>query len=117
MATTQVQYFSVLLLCGHYLHHVMGVYIGVEKFDNLCQGGGGVGWVSAVYFSMFIILGAMVLVSLLVGVVITSMELLREGAKEEKSVWSDVKAVQAAFDVPDDVVQLILELFEKVMLF
>lgn len=87
---------------------------GLSEYDSLCHGGVGLGWISALYFIVFIILGGMVLVSLLVGVIITSMELLREGEKEEYVLWEDVRAVQKAFDLSNDIIKLSLELFEVV---
>ena len=58
---------------------------GLPKFDNLCtMENTGVGWIAPIYFISFMIVSAMVLMSLVVGVIITSMELLREDVNEEK---------------------------------
>lgn len=87
---------------------------GIDKFDSFCGDGKGVGWVSPLYFATLIILGAMVLISLLVGVIITSMELLREDAIETAKVWANVALVSDAFHITDEKIGLLLKLFELV---
>lgn len=91
-----------------------GYSTDIEAFNALCHHGRGVGWVSAVYFALFIILGSMVLISLLVGVIITSMELLREDVLEAEGIWKEVDVVKSAFELSDVAVKMMLALFEKI---
>jgi len=73
--------------------------------------GQGVGWLAAAFFVTFIIVASYVLSSLLVGVIITSMELLREGMKDELEVWEKVRKVQRRYKVEQNAIDLLLDLF------
>jgi len=74
--------------------------------------GKGVGWLSHIYFVSFVILAGFVLTSLLTGVIITSMELLREGILEEAAIWEKTYKVQRRYKVEKMQIDLLLELFE-----
>lgn len=74
--------------------------------------GSGVGWLSHIYFVSFVILAGFVLTSLLTGVIITSMELLREGILEEAEIWEKTYKVQRRYKVEKMQIDLLLELFE-----
>lgn len=91
---------------------------GVRYYEHSCRSNGGtgdgVGWFAPIYFVAFIIMSAMVLSSLLVGVIITSMELLREGVNEEGEIWKKVRNIQNRYGIDGGTVDLLLELFERV---
>jgi len=82
----------------------------------LCEtvSGNGVGWWAPIFFVVFIILASYVLSSLLVGVIITSMELLREGVNDEAAIWEKVAKVTKRYETDKATLDLLLELFEIV---
>ena len=82
--------------------------------DPPCTDSNGLGWVAAWYFIIFIVLGVMVLLSLFVGVIITSMELLKEGLKEEREVLRKVRQIQRQYDISDSSVEHLLEIFDMI---
>ena len=55
----------------------------------------------------------MVLISLLVGVIIASMELLKEGLNEENEIWEQVHRVKKTYQIEESSIEKLLELFEK----
>jgi hypothetical protein len=55
----------------------------------------------------------MVLISLLVGVIIASMELLKEGLNEENEIWDNVYRVKKTYQLEETSIEKLLELFEK----
>jgi hypothetical protein len=84
-------------------------------FDATCNhnvSGIGVGWWGATYFVVFMTLSSMVIANLMVGVIISSMELLREGYKEEQHVWENVRRIQTAYNLRAESVHRMLELWE-----
>ena len=85
---------------------------GAPAFDALCVDPVASGYYSSLYFGVFIIIGTMVLINLFVGVIITSMELLKASVKEEASVWVKVKATQKQFHISDSTVGVLLNVFE-----
>ena len=98
---------------------------GLPKFDSLCLYdpnagsqyygvGAGVGWWGAIFFVVFIIFCAMVLISLLVGIIITCMELLRQSVIEEREMWEKVRSVQKRYNKDDFTMNLLLQLFDSV---
>lgn len=82
--------------------------------DTPCEHPEGLGWIAAWYFVIIVIIGVMVLVSLFVGIIITSMELLKEGIKEEREVWSKVKIKQKQYKMGDATIQNLLEIFDLI---
>ena len=86
-------------------------------YDNVCgangESGKGLGWIAAFYFILFVVLFSMVLISLLVGVIIASMELLKEGLNEENEIWDKVARVKKTYQMEEEAVDKLLELFEK----
>jgi hypothetical protein len=91
-----------------------GYHTGVAEFDELCDQSQGLGWVAAWYFIVFIIIGVMVLVSLFTGVIITSMDLLRDTSKAEKDILSKAKIMQELFYYDDQAFDRLLEIFEMI---
>ena len=101
---------TCMIGCRHY-----GYDTGTPALDDLCDGangGNGVGWWSAAYFVTFMIMSSMVLANLMVGVIISSMELLREGFKEETTVWENVRRIQTAYDIKAENIHRMLDLWE-----
>jgi hypothetical protein len=110
-----------ILGCRYYPYYDSGL----SKFDALCSYdpgldgqlsgmGTGVGWWGALYFVLFIIFVSMVLISLLVGIIITCMELLRQSVIEEKNMWEKVRIVQKTYEKDDFTMNILLELFNLV---
>eukprot|EP00602_Paraphysomonas_sp_CaronLab_P008781 CAMPEP_0185029542 /NCGR_PEP_ID=MMETSP1103-20130426/15903_1 /TAXON_ID=36769 /ORGANISM="Paraphysomonas bandaiensis, Strain Caron Lab Isolate" /LENGTH=970 /DNA_ID=CAMNT_0027564335 /DNA_START=184 /DNA_END=3096 /DNA_ORIENTATION=+ len=91
-----------------------GYSTGEDYFDSECDRPRGLGWFAAWYFVLFIIFGVMVLVSLFVGIIIASMELLKEGIKEENEVWIKVKEMQKVHKLSDTTVDNLLEIFDLI---
>lgn len=94
-----------------------GFFTGLPKYDDTCHlsntAGKGVGWWSAIYFVPFMVISSMVLMSLLVGVIITSLELLREGKQDEAAIWGKVANVKRKYELDSATIDLMLLLFEK----
>jgi hypothetical protein len=61
---------------------------------------------------VFIVLAVMVLVNLFVGVIITSMELLKEGVRQEERIWELARSRQRLHLMKDTSLGSILEIFE-----
>jgi hypothetical protein len=77
-----------------------------------CEHSYGLGWIAAWYFIIFIMIGVMVLVSLFTGVIITSMDLLRDTTKAERKVREQAKKVQKKYGYDDQSCDNLLEIFE-----
>lgn len=92
-----------------------GFSTGYQSYDSSCDfnNGRGVGYWAALYFVLFVILSAMVLTSLLVGVIITSLELLREDTKASEEMWKKVKMVAKRYNISKSSTDMLLELFDK----
>ena len=85
---TQDNWSDVMRTCMIGCRH-FGYSTGTATLDSLCNSsisGVGVGWLGAAYFVSFMIMSSMVLANLMVGVIISSMELLREGFNEEVGI-------------------------------
>ncbi|CAE7656312.1 CACNA1F [Symbiodinium microadriaticum] len=91
-----------------------GYDTGEDHYDSQCQHPRGLGWFAAWYFIVVVIIGTMVLLSLFVGIIITSMELLKEGIKEEKEVWAKVRIKQKQYNMRDTTINNLLEIFDLI---
>mmetsp|Transcript_13936 Transcript_13936/g.20843 ORF Transcript_13936/g.20843 Transcript_13936/m.20843 type:complete len:1108 (+) Transcript_13936:199-3522(+) len=91
-----------------------GYDTGEDYYDSQCVNPVGLGWIAAWYFILIVIIGVMVLLSLFVGIIITSMELLKEGIKEEKEVWAKVKVKQKQYNMRDTTIKNLLEIFDLI---
>jgi len=101
---------TCMIGCRHF-----GASTGNPVFDDACDetvSGQGVGWWGAAYFVIFMIGATMVISNLMVGVIISSMELLREGYQEETMVWDNVRRIQRAYDIKAENIHRMLELWE-----
>jgi voltage-gated sodium channel len=95
--------------------YLFGYNTGYQEYDDSCKSNdphAGLGWFAAIYFISFIILAAMILNSLFVGMIITSMELLKESLVDENDQWRKVSAVKSRYSISSPTLDLILELFE-----
>lgn len=103
---------SCMLGCRNF-----GFDTGVDKYNSSCPSGAemghGVGYWAPTFFIAFIVMAAMVLCSLLIGVIITSMELLREGSQEEIDIWAKVAIKQRRYKLSTNQMNLLLCLFER----
>ena len=112
--TSQDNWSTVMRTCMIGCRH-FGASTGTVLFDDTCDdtvSGQGVGWWGAAYFVIFMIGATMVISNLMVGVIISSMELLREGYKEEMLVWENVRRIQRAYDIKAENIHRMLELWE-----
>jgi hypothetical protein len=91
-----------------------GYDTGEDYYDSQCENPRGLGWFAAWYFVIVVIIGTMVLLSLFVGIIITSMELLKEGIKEEKEVWAKVRVKQKQYNMRDTTINNLLEIFDLI---
>lgn len=91
-----------------------GYDTGEEYYDEQCVTPEALGWFAALYFVLYIMMSVMVLLSLFVGIIITSMELLKEGIKEENEVWEKVKVQQKRYNMRDATINNLLEIFDLI---
>ena len=94
--------------CDYY-----GYDTGNVAYDAYCEHPEGLGYLAALYFGVFIVFGVYVLISLFVGIIITSMELLRDSIKEEDEVWEKVRENQEEYSWKDSMVENLLEIFNS----
>jgi len=69
-------------------------YSGWDDMKTLCTNPKPLGWVSGFYFVIFTILGALVLLTLFIGVVTTSMDEAQEQQREEQEIEENIKNIQ-----------------------
>ena len=94
----------------------MSIFSGDQSYDAQCtpETSRGLGWFTALYFFVFILVSVMTLMSLFVGVVIASMESLKDSIKEEKLVWIKVHKLQKKYDYGNSSITVLLELFDLI---
>jgi hypothetical protein len=86
---------AVIARTNMYGCDLYGYQTGEDYFDDKCENPNGLGWLAAGYFFIFIVFGTMVLLSLFIGIIIASMEIIKLGIKEEDLIWKKVADVQA----------------------
>ena len=92
-----------------------GYQTGEDYFDDKCEHPNGLGWIAAVYFFLFIIFGTMVLLSLFIGIIIASMELIKMRIKDESIIWKKVSEVQAKRGyISSSTISNLLEVFDAI---
>jgi hypothetical protein len=72
---------------------------GYSAFPQLCTSPEAWGAISTLYFVVFVLVGAMVLLNLFVGVITTNMELATEENKQYNELQNRVKAMQKRYAV------------------
>jgi hypothetical protein len=98
---------------------VEGSPISLRKFTHSCNYeeqpvGEGMGFFAPIFFVVFAIITGMVLSSLLVGVIIKSLELLKEENNEEKEIRDKLVRVKRKYHLDNDTVTVYLKLFELI---
>ena len=93
----------------------IGYSTGFPKYDNMCfrEGGDGIGmgWFVAIHYVSFIIISAFILLSLLVGMILSSLEMLRQEILETKQVLKKANPIIEQHDFSDEEVEKVKELF------
>jgi len=98
-----------MLGCGYY-----GYDSGIEDFDNECRNAeSGLGWIAPIFFGTFSIVCTLILMSALIGLIISAMENLMEIKDAEVEAWDAVEEVAKAYEIPSCAVPWLLELFEQ----
>lgn len=92
-----------------------GYQTGEDYFDVKCENPLGLGWLAAFYFFCFIVFGTMVLLSLFIGILIASMEIIKQSMKDENAIWKKVSDVQAHREyINSTTVANLLEVFDLI---
>ena len=87
----------------------------MPKYDDLCgKNTVGVGWIAPMFFVIFVILCGFVMMSSLVGLMISSMEQLTDIRNAEIEIWKDVDEIAEAYEITRPSVELSLKLFETI---
>lgn len=93
-----------------------GYFTGFAKYDSLCKENGGsgegMGWWVPIHYIFFIIGSAYILLSLLVGMILSSLELLRQEILEKNQALKKAEVWIDVHDLVDEEVDKILQLFE-----
>ena len=90
-----------------------GYQTGDDYFDDKCENPQGLGWLAAFYFYCFIVFGTMVLLSLFIGIIIASMEIIKQNIKDESEIWKKVEEVQTSRGyINSSVIANLLEVFD-----
>ena len=71
-------------------------YSGWDDMKKLCTNPSQQGWISGIFFITFTILGALVLLTLFIGVVTTSMDEAQEQQRQEQEIEVSVRSVREA---------------------
>lgn len=94
--------------------HYFGYNTGIESYDNTCiSDSPGMGWWSPIYFVTFLVLNANVLVSFGIGVLISSIHLLRHSKDEEEDIVARVNCTFDRLELSYDLQKPLLELFDS----
>ena len=88
---------------------------GMNKYNDLCkENGGGLGWLAPLFFVCFTIVCGFVMMSSLVGLIISSMEQLTDIRNAEIEIWKDVDEIAEAYEMNPASISLSLKLFEAI---
>eukprot|EP00602_Paraphysomonas_sp_CaronLab_P011043 CAMPEP_0185021914 /NCGR_PEP_ID=MMETSP1103-20130426/4615_1 /TAXON_ID=36769 /ORGANISM="Paraphysomonas bandaiensis, Strain Caron Lab Isolate" /LENGTH=879 /DNA_ID=CAMNT_0027553709 /DNA_START=140 /DNA_END=2780 /DNA_ORIENTATION=- len=88
--------------------------IGYDDISHLCENPNPDFLVTSLYFIVFILMGALVLLTLFIGVVATSMEEATEDQKQAESVDGRVAAIAEEHDLDTHTVNLYREVFNAI---
>ena len=91
---------------------VFGYVTGFEPWDSQCKNPKPQGWTAAWFFVLFCVLGNQILLNLFIGVIITSMELIRDQMIEERDINHRRELVKELYDFDDAVEKRMLEIYE-----
>ena len=96
--------------CKNYFEY----HSGITTYDHLCDSRGvGLGWFAPLYFIFFTIICGYVMMSSLVGLMISSMEQLTDIRNAEIEIWNDVDEIAEAYELTPASIDLSLKLFES----
>jgi voltage-gated sodium channel len=87
-----------------------GVY---DDFPEMCTAPNGMGLISALYFNVFIMIGAQVLLTLFIGVVTTSMEQAREIQDAEMKIERQLKSLSTSLELTDVQVNCFRQVYDE----
>eukprot|EP00602_Paraphysomonas_sp_CaronLab_P000749 CAMPEP_0185028382 /NCGR_PEP_ID=MMETSP1103-20130426/14005_1 /TAXON_ID=36769 /ORGANISM="Paraphysomonas bandaiensis, Strain Caron Lab Isolate" /LENGTH=1046 /DNA_ID=CAMNT_0027562775 /DNA_START=74 /DNA_END=3211 /DNA_ORIENTATION=+ len=88
--------------------------IGYDDFSHLCENPNPMFLITSLYFVVFILMGALVLLTLFIGVVATSMEEATEDQKQAESVDGRVATIAEEHDLDAHTVLLYREVFNAI---
>ena len=72
----------------------------LPKYDNLCTAKGvGVGWIAVVYFMFFVIICGFVMMSSLIGLMISCLEQFTDIRNAEIEIWKDVEEIAVDYSI------------------
>ena len=93
-----------------------GYNTGMASFDGLCDlnHSRGLGWFAYFYFLVFVVVSVMVLLSLVTGLIITAMDMLKDGVKNEKIILLKVAEAQTKYNISNASISILLEVFDKI---
>jgi hypothetical protein len=98
-----------MLSCVH-----SGYDSGLASYDSLCSpNASGMGWLSPLYFITFTVSSAFIMITALIGLIMSAMENLMEIKNSEAEIWEDVAEVAEAYEIAECAIPWLLELFEK----
>lgn len=84
---------------------------GYSEMPDLCTTPVALGWVSGMFFVIFVIIGGLVLLTLFIGVVSTSMDEAQAAQKEEQEMEQKVKDLQEEKNVDPSEIELYRQIF------
>jgi len=97
-----------MLGCNHF-----GYQSHLTEFNALCKPSSvGVGWIAPWFCMIFCVVCSIILMSAMIGLIISSMESLMEIKTAEIEIWKDVAEVAEAYEIHHHTVLLMLEMFE-----
>ena len=87
----------------------------LPKYDHLCQSNGvGVGWIAPIYFMLFVIICGFIMMSSLIGLMISCLEQYTDIRNAEIEIWKDVDQIAIDYSITKASVKLSLKLFESI---
>mmetsp|Transcript_14306 Transcript_14306/g.29405 ORF Transcript_14306/g.29405 Transcript_14306/m.29405 type:complete len:927 (+) Transcript_14306:101-2881(+) len=102
-----------LMYINMYGCHKYGYSGYMEKYCTVPYPlGGETYWTAGVFFIFFTLLGALVLLTLFIGVVTTSMDEAQEAQNEEKAIEESIKEIQKNENLTDDEIETFLKVFQ-----
>jgi voltage-gated sodium channel len=93
--------------------HLYGYNTGVTFYDNTCQSTEtGMGWWSPIYFVSFLIINANVLVSFVIGILISSIQLLKQSTDDHDDIQARIDYTFRRLQLDKAQMPDFIELFE-----
>lgn len=86
---------------------------GYDGMEELCTDSNAMGWMGAIFFVIFTVLGSLVLLTLFIGIVATSMDSAKADQEEEKQMEDRTKRICEELDITIKSLGLFKELFDS----